>query len=171
MDVGLSQEATARRAERKQTRTKDEIDNEIRDEEFGIEELDEPGVEECDEDGDAPIYNPKNLPLGWDGRPIPYWLYKLHGLDVAFTCEICGSFPCIESIYSPQLSKELESFYQAENHHREPHVLRASRVRAALQRVAPLARHALPPHPQHEALPRSSFHTHTHTKRTPRLLV
>ena len=25
-------------------------------------------------------YNPKNLPMGWDGKPIPYWLYKLHGL-------------------------------------------------------------------------------------------
>ena len=40
---------------------------------------------------DAPIYNPKNLPLGWDGRPIPYWLYKLHGLDVSYVCEICGN--------------------------------------------------------------------------------
>ena len=29
-----------------------------------------------------PIYNPKNLPLGWDGKPIPYWLYKLHGLGI-----------------------------------------------------------------------------------------
>jgi splicing factor 3A subunit 3 len=25
-----------------------------------------------DEDDDIP-YNPKNLPLGWDGKPIPYW--------------------------------------------------------------------------------------------------
>jgi hypothetical protein len=21
-----------------------------------------------------------NYPVGWDGKPIPYWLYKLHGL-------------------------------------------------------------------------------------------
>lgn len=28
--------------------------------------------------------------MGWDGKPIPYWLYKLHGLGVEFKCEICG---------------------------------------------------------------------------------
>lgn len=36
--------------------------------------------------------NPKNLPLGWDGNPIPYWLYKLHGLDKEYKCEICGNY-------------------------------------------------------------------------------
>jgi splicing factor 3A subunit 3 len=36
------------------------------------------------------IYNPLKLPLGWDGKPIPYWLYKLHGLNMEFKCEICG---------------------------------------------------------------------------------
>lgn len=45
--------------------------------------------EEDDED-ERPKYNPKNLPMGWDGKPIPYWLYKLHGLGVEFKCEICG---------------------------------------------------------------------------------
>ena len=48
-------------------------------------------AEEDDED-DAPLYNPLNLPLGWDGKPIPYWLYKLHGLGQEFKCEICGNF-------------------------------------------------------------------------------
>ncbi|KAK7897302.1 Pre-mRNA-splicing factor sap61 [Exophiala xenobiotica] len=43
-------------------------------------------------DGDERIYNPLKLPLAWDGKPIPYWLYKLHGLGVEFTCEICGNF-------------------------------------------------------------------------------
>ena len=38
--------------------------------------------EDEDEDDDGPLYNPLNLPLGWDGTPIPYWLYKLHGLGV-----------------------------------------------------------------------------------------
>ena len=38
------------------------------------------------------VYNPLKLPLGWDGKPIPYWLYKLHGLNVEFKCEICGNF-------------------------------------------------------------------------------
>lgn len=32
-----------------------------------------------------------DLPLGPDGLPIPYWLYKLQGLDVTYTCEICGN--------------------------------------------------------------------------------
>ncbi|KRX07696.1 hypothetical protein PPERSA_11245 [Pseudocohnilembus persalinus] len=43
-------------------------------------------------DDDEPIYNPKNLPLGWDGKPIPYWLYKLHGLGIEYKCEICGNY-------------------------------------------------------------------------------
>ncbi|VDN98192.1 unnamed protein product [Rodentolepis nana] len=42
------------------------------------------------EEDDIP-YNPKNLPLGWDGKPIPYWLYKLHGLNMYYSCEICGN--------------------------------------------------------------------------------
>lgn len=45
-----------------------------------------------DEDEDSKIHNPLKLPLAWDGKPIPYWLYKLHGLGVEFPCEICGNF-------------------------------------------------------------------------------
>lgn len=49
-----------------------------------------PGEEE---DGDDPekIYNPLKLPLGWDGKPIPFWLWRLHGLGVEYPCEICGN--------------------------------------------------------------------------------
>ncbi len=46
-------------------------------------------LDESDEE-DEYIYNPLKLPLGWDGKPIPYWLYKLHGLNQEFKCEICG---------------------------------------------------------------------------------
>ena len=46
-------------------------------------------VEDSDEE-DEYVYNPLKLPLGWDGKPIPYWLYKLHGLNLEFKCEICG---------------------------------------------------------------------------------
>lgn len=46
---------------------------------------------DSDEDDSEIIYNPKNLPLGWDGKPIPYWLYKLHGLNINYKCEICGN--------------------------------------------------------------------------------
>lgn len=45
-----------------------------------------------DSDSSEKIYNPLKLPLAWDGKPIPYWLYKLHGLGVEFNCEICGNF-------------------------------------------------------------------------------
>lgn len=48
--------------------------------------------DDSDDDQDDRIYNPLKLPLAWDGKPIPYWLYKLHGLGVEFTCEICGNF-------------------------------------------------------------------------------
>lgn len=44
-----------------------------------------------DEDGEK-VYNPLKLPLSWDGKPIPFWLYKLHGLGVEFPCEICGNY-------------------------------------------------------------------------------
>jgi splicing factor 3A subunit 3 len=55
-----------------------------------------PPIEIPDEDEkDAPaedfIYNPLRLPLGWDGKPIPFWLYKLHGLGQEYGCEICGN--------------------------------------------------------------------------------
>jgi splicing factor 3A subunit 3 len=49
------------------------------------------GDEEDDEEG-GKVYNPLKLPLGWDDKPIPFWLYKLHGLGVEFACEICGNY-------------------------------------------------------------------------------
>lgn len=39
---------------------------------------------------DEYVYNPLKLPTGVDGKPIPYWLYKLHGLNQEYSCEICG---------------------------------------------------------------------------------
>ncbi|KAK3948726.1 hypothetical protein QBC32DRAFT_350855 [Pseudoneurospora amorphoporcata] len=45
-----------------------------------------------DDGGDDKIYNPLKLPLAWDGKPIPFWLYRLHGLGQEFPCEICGNF-------------------------------------------------------------------------------
>ena len=50
------------------------------------------GDSDSDSDSSEKIYNPLKLPLAWDGKPIPYWLYKLHGLGVEFSCEICGNF-------------------------------------------------------------------------------
>jgi hypothetical protein len=47
-----------------------------------------------DDEEEEYVYNPLKLPLGWDGKPIPYWLYKLHGLNQEFKCEICGNYRC-----------------------------------------------------------------------------
>lgn len=48
--------------------------------------------DDLDENGEEKIYNPLKLPLAWDGKPIPFWLYRLHGLGVEFPCEICGNY-------------------------------------------------------------------------------
>ena len=84
--------ATVEMIEKKQARTYDEIARDVAaaDAEAGGDLTDASSSE--DEDRAAkPIYNPRNLPLGWDGKPIPFWLYKLHGLNKEFVCEICGN--------------------------------------------------------------------------------
>lgn len=48
--------------------------------------------EDEEDDEEEKIYNPLKLPLAWDGKPIPFWLYKLHGLGVEFPCGICGNY-------------------------------------------------------------------------------
>ncbi|MBW0481765.1 hypothetical protein O181_021480 [Austropuccinia psidii MF-1] len=65
-------------------------------------------MEEDDEE-ETRIYNPLKLPLGWDGKPIPYWLYKLHGLGVEYKCEICSDF-----IYMGR--KNFERHFQESRH-------------------------------------------------------
>jgi len=80
--IGDVRADTVENVERKQARTEGE-----REESEG--EISEDENE--DEDDDDIPYNPKNLPLGWDGKPIPYWLYKLHGLNISYNCEICGN--------------------------------------------------------------------------------
>jgi len=90
---------------KKQTRTFEEIEMEKEKEREEIrraqavlrgEKIEGEGGEEEEEekesDPHAPIYNPLNLPLGFDGKPIPYWLYKLHGLNLKFSCQICGDY-------------------------------------------------------------------------------
>eukprot|EP00270_Netrium_digitus_P016460 TRINITY_DN590_c0_g2_i1.p1 TRINITY_DN590_c0_g2~~TRINITY_DN590_c0_g2_i1.p1 ORF type:complete len:522 (+),score=201.36 TRINITY_DN590_c0_g2_i1:63-1628(+) len=73
--------------EKKQALTYEEMEAE-REEEEGVA-----GAEvESDDEEDGQIYNPLRLPMGWDGKPIPYWLYKLHGLGQEFKCEICGNY-------------------------------------------------------------------------------
>ncbi|CAP25395.1 Protein CBG04748 [Caenorhabditis briggsae] len=80
----LAEERTGTRenVERKQARSAGEVEE---------EEEEEVVIEEEEEVDESAPYNPKNLPLGWDGKPIPYWLYKLHGLNLSYSCEICGN--------------------------------------------------------------------------------
>eukprot|EP01138_Halocafeteria_seosinensis_P001420 gb/GECG01001456.1/.p1 GENE.gb/GECG01001456.1/~~gb/GECG01001456.1/.p1 ORF type:complete len:564 (+),score=105.25 gb/GECG01001456.1/:1-1692(+) len=92
-------EATRNLVKRKQTRTYEELQQdyaeELAEDEEGNrrqQQQQEYQADDSDTDSDEeePIYNPKKIPLGWDGKPIPFWLYKLHGLNHAFKCEICG---------------------------------------------------------------------------------
>jgi splicing factor 3A subunit 3 len=77
-------ENTQNTIRKKQSRNYNEIEAEMENSE------EEEQKDEESEDNEKPIYNPKNVPLGWDGKPIPYWLYKLHGLGIEYKCEICG---------------------------------------------------------------------------------
>lgn len=79
-------EATKENVQRKQARTAEELENDLDDDEIDADE-------ESEDDEETVIYNPKNVPLGFDGKPIPYWRFKLHGLNQTYVCEICGGFP------------------------------------------------------------------------------
>lgn len=79
----------------------------VKDEE-GMEVSEE--EEEEEEEEEKPIYNPLNLPIGWDGKPIPYWLYKQYGLDKEFKCEICGN-------HSYWGQREFDNHFQEWRHH------------------------------------------------------
>jgi splicing factor 3A subunit 3 len=88
-------EATSKRTERRETQTVKEREKETDEDLHGsaVEgpKLTDDGDDDDSDDEDAPIYNPKGVPLGWDGKPIPYWLFKLHGLNHFYPCEICGN--------------------------------------------------------------------------------
>lgn len=81
--VSEQRSATKENIQRKQARGEGERED---------SEGEQSDSENDDEDADDVPYNPKNLPLGWDGKPIPYWLYKLHGLNISYHCEICGNY-------------------------------------------------------------------------------
>lgn len=81
--ISEQRSATKENVQRKQARTEGERED---------SEESDLSAEESDDDNDDVPYNPKNLPLGWDGKPIPYWLYKLHGLNISYNCEICGNY-------------------------------------------------------------------------------
>lgn len=69
-----------------------EISQLEKDEKLSDSEDDNENAEEDNPDFKDGVYNPMNLPLGFDGQPIPYWLWKLHGLGIEYNCEICGDY-------------------------------------------------------------------------------
>jgi len=70
--------------EKKQARSADELMQESEDEGETADQDDS-----SDEEPEIKM-TIENYPIGWDGKPIPYWLYKLHGLGVEYKCEICS---------------------------------------------------------------------------------
>jgi len=78
--------------QKRQSRTQEDLEADEAD--FSDESANDDNNEESvsENSDDKAVYNPLNLPLGFDGRPIPYWLYKLHGLGIEFKCEICGNY-------------------------------------------------------------------------------
>lgn len=91
-------DATKGNVERRQALTAEERLEKDIESDFEEEEVagNSGGQDESSEDAnaidDGRIYNPLKLPLDWDGKPIPFWLWKLHGLGVQFSCEICGNY-------------------------------------------------------------------------------
>lgn len=94
LDKELS--STRANAQRRQGLTNREWLNEIEEREAADEAMmagssDDDNVEnDGDSDEETGLSNPLNLPLDVTGRPIPFWLYKLHGLGHEFRCQICG---------------------------------------------------------------------------------
>jgi len=83
---------TIEHLQKKQSRSYKELQEEMVQSEEEFEETIEAEGSEVESEDEKPVYNPLNLPLGWDSKPIPYWLYKLHGLGTEYKCEICGNY-------------------------------------------------------------------------------
>ena len=113
--IGDVVNATQRFVEKQSTRTAEEREQEREAEEQGmLPDMNELAKEE--EEDSEPVYNPKNLPVGWDGKPIPFWMYKLHGLNITYTCEICGD-------ESYQGRKAFDRHFREAKHARGMHLL------------------------------------------------
>jgi hypothetical protein len=76
--------------QRREARSHVELAHEQESEESSISDAEEEEVERPSKRSKTNV-NPLDLPLGLDGKPIPYWLYKLHGLGIEYECEICGN--------------------------------------------------------------------------------
>eukprot|EP00026_Physarum_polycephalum_P003324 Phypoly_transcript_03334.p1 GENE.Phypoly_transcript_03334~~Phypoly_transcript_03334.p1 ORF type:complete len:546 (-),score=135.59 Phypoly_transcript_03334:77-1714(-) len=81
-------QATRINVEHRQSQT---LAERIKEQEEQEEEDTELDLFDDDEDDEPIRMTIKDYPIGWDGKPIPYWLYKLHGLGIEYKCEICGN--------------------------------------------------------------------------------
>jgi len=77
---------------KKQTKTYEELIREFED----FENSENEAEDEMENGKNKKMYenpaisNPLDIPLDFDGKPIPYWLYKFRGLNRWFVCQICG---------------------------------------------------------------------------------
>jgi len=85
--VGDQLQATKLYVVAKYAKTYEEIQADLEAEEDYSDDEEE---EEEEEEGGG-THGIENYPVGFDGKPIPFWLYKLHGLGIEFKCEICGN--------------------------------------------------------------------------------
>jgi len=90
--LGETVDRTIEHLQKKQSRSYKELQEELIQSDEELEEPVEDEKDESESEDEKPVYNPLNLPLGWDSKPIPYWLYKLHGLGTEYKCEICGNY-------------------------------------------------------------------------------
>ena len=57
---------------------------------MALEDDDDDDDDGGDAGGGAAKPAASSLILDEDGKPIPYWLVRLHGLNIEYPCEICG---------------------------------------------------------------------------------
>lgn len=114
-ELATVREDTHANVERKASLTEREREEEVEALDAEMDEALETGgmgYEDVPEDGagtSEKIYNPLKLPTGWDGKPIPFWMYKLHGLRVEYKCEICS-----DHVYKGR--KVFEKHFQESRH-------------------------------------------------------
>ena len=114
-ELATVREETHANVERKASLTEREREEEVEALDAEMDEALETGgmgYEDVPEEGagvSEKIYNPLKLPTGWDGKPIPFWMYKLHGLRVEYKCEICS-----DHVYKGR--KVFEKHFQESRH-------------------------------------------------------
>lgn len=115
-ELASVRDETRANIERKASLTEREREEEVEAMEAEMDEAVETGgmgyedaADDVEGGGGEKTYNPLKLPIGWDGKPIPFWMYKLHGLRVEYRCEICS-----DHVYKGR--KVFEKHFQESRH-------------------------------------------------------